>query len=117
MGQRILNISKPPRSLGPMRQILAITGLTALLALAAAPATAECYADYKAKRDGPLQLHYGVIALADALCANPEAAETEIAGRIAVDGWTLLKVVSTFDAGGLNDDERRANAGDFYLRY
>ena len=37
--------------------------------------------------------------------------------RIAVDGWTLLTVVSVFDETGLADDERRSNAGAFYLRY
>ena len=35
------------------------TFLAAALALAlAGPAAAECYADYKAKRDEPLKLHY-----------------------------------------------------------
>jgi hypothetical protein len=87
------------------------------LALAGAPAAADCYADYKAKRDDPLQLHYGVIALPDSACATPMATEADIAARIAVDGWTLLTVVSVFDETGLTDEERRSNAGAFYLRY
>ena len=46
-----------------MKHPLATYGLAALVALAGLPAAADCYADYKAKRDDPLQLHYGVIAL------------------------------------------------------
>lgn len=83
-------------------------------ALGAAPAAAACYADYKAKRDAPLQLHYGVIELPDAAC-TPGPAATEIARRIGRDGWTLLNVVSIFDAGGL--DRRRGDAGTYFLRY
>lgn len=83
------------------------------LALLAAPAQAACYADYKAKQDDPLRLHYGVIELSGD--CDPTAAEAEIPGRIAPDGWTLLTVLAVFDDTGL--DERRANAGDYYLRY
>ena len=97
-----------------MKKLIATFGLAALIALAGLPAAADCYADYKAKRDNPLQLHYGVIALPDQACARPQ---TEIAARIAVDGWTLLTVVSVFDETGLADEERRSNAGAFYLRY
>ena len=100
-----------------MKMHIAIFGLAALLALTGAPAAADCYADYKASRDNPLQLHYGVIALPDQACAQPAAAQAEIAARIAADGWTLLTVVSVFDEAGLADEERRSNAGAFYLRY
>ncbi len=94
----------------------AIYGLIAFLTLSG-PAAAECYADYKAKQDNPLQLHYGVIQLADGVCGKPKAVEREIAARIAAGGWKLLTVVSTFGAAGLGDEQRRANAGAFYLRY
>lgn len=100
-----------------MKRMLVSFGLAALFALAGLPAAAECYADYKAKRNDPLKLHYGVIALPDAACASTEAAMAEIGPRIAVDGWTLLKVVEIFDAAGLANGEREANAGKFYLRY
>jgi len=99
-----------------MKKHITILGLAALVALIGLPAAADCYADYKAKRDDPLQLHYGVIALPENACTKSKA-EAEIAGRIGVDGWTLLKVVSIFDEAGLGDEERRANAGEFYLRY
>jgi len=93
-----------------MRQVLT----TALLVLLASPAAAECYADYKAKQDSPLRLHYGVAQVSDAAC-SPSAAEGELAPRLAGDGWTLLNVLSTFGPEGL--EERKASAGDFYLRY
>ncbi|MCB1336517.1 MAG: hypothetical protein KDK10_03330 [Maritimibacter sp.] len=100
-----------------MKKLIAIFGLAALTALAGLPAAAECYADYKAKRDDPLQLHYGVIRLPDAACGSAAAAGAEIAGRIGADGWHLLSVVSVFDEAGLTDAKRKENAGQFYLRY
>lgn len=93
-----------------MRQVLT----AALLALLASPAAAECYADYKAKQDSPLRLHYGVAQVSDGACSR-SAAEGELAPRLAGDGWTLLTVLSTFGPEGL--DERKASAGDYYLRY
>lgn len=83
-----------------------------MLALAA-PASAACYADYKAKQDDPLRLHYGVVELQGP--CNARAAAQEIRPRIARDGWELLNVVSVFDDAGLS--ERRASAGQYYLRY
>lgn len=100
-----------------MKRLAVILGASALLGIAALPAAAECYADYKAKRDNPLRLHYGVIALPDRACASRDAASAEIAARIAVDDWTLLSVVSIFGAAGLDDEKRRASAGDYFLRY
>jgi hypothetical protein len=84
------------------------------LALAlAAPASARCYADYKAKRDDPLRLHYGVAEL-DGRCARGPAAQ-ELAPRLARAGWQLLDVVGVFGPEGL--EERRADAGRFFLRF
>ncbi|MFC7702886.1 hypothetical protein ACFQXB_01605 [Plastorhodobacter daqingensis] len=95
-----------------MRHVLV---LSAVLAMAAPVAQAACYADYKAKRDNPLRLHYGVIELPDRACSGQQAAAQAISGRIARDGWTLLNVLSIFGPDGLT--ERRASAGQFYLRY
>lgn len=85
------------------------------LIVAAATADAACFADYKAKRDGPLQLHYGVIRLAEGDCASVGNAGQIVARRIAADGWELLTVVSTFDDAGA--EQRKSRAGDFFLRY
>ncbi len=93
-----------------MRALLALGFL-----LLAAPAMAECYADYKAKKDAPLRLHYGIIRLEGAACRDAKLRRKEIARRIAKDGWVLLNVVSVFDAGGL--DDRRTSAGEYFLSY
>lgn len=95
-----------------MKQMLISATLMALLAV---PAQAGCYADYKAKRDNPLNLHYGVVELPDTACGSTQAAGGQIATRIGVDGWKLIKVMSIFGPDGLN--QRRDSAGSFYLRY
>ncbi len=84
------------------------------LLLAALPASAECYADYKAKQDDPLRLAYGVAQVSDGNC-DPGSAANELAPRLASAGWTLLAVLSTFGPEGLG--EREASAGDHFLRY
>lgn len=88
--------------------------LLALALLAAAPAQAECYADYKAKQDNPLRLHYGVAQLPDDACTK-QAASRLLAPRLARDGWTLLNIVSIFGPEGLA--QRKASAGEYFLRY
>jgi hypothetical protein len=95
-----------------MRLFLA-TLVLLLLALPGA-ADAECYADYKAKRDNPLRLSYGVAQVSDGACSK-RAARDELEPRLAADGWTLLKILSTFGPEGL--DERKASAGEYFLRY
>lgn len=88
-------------------------GIALLLALTGA-AQAECYADYKAKKEPPLQLHYGVAQVSDGNCSRG-GAQSELAPRLASDGWTLLNVLSTFGPEGLA--ERKSSAGAYYLRY
>ncbi|WP_323040084.1 hypothetical protein [Gemmobacter sp.] len=89
--------------------------LAALLAGALAlPAEADCFADYKAKQDNPLRLHYGVMQVSDGAC-SPGAARAEMAPRLAAQGWTLLNVIGVFGPEGL--DERKRNAGAYFLRY
>ena len=93
-------------------RVLLIPVLTVMLAM---PAAADCYADYKAKQDNPLRLAYGVSQITDNACGKPKSARAELAPKLAADGWTLLKIVSTFGPQGLG--ERRASAGEFFLRY
>lgn len=92
------------------------TLFTALCFLIAAPVAAQeaCYADYKAKRDDPLRLHYGVAEIAPP-CDQPEAAADELRPRLGSDGWVLLSIVSLFGDEGL--EKRRDSAGDYFLRY
>ncbi|EEE37381.1 hypothetical protein RKLH11_1217 [Rhodobacteraceae bacterium KLH11] len=46
---------------------------------------------------------------------NKGKAKKEVAKRLKASGWTLLNVMSVFGPEGL--DQRKANAGKFYLRY
>ena len=89
-----------------------IPPLIALL-LAAQAASAACYADYKAKQDDPYGLHYGVAQISGACTAAQ--AQAELGPRLATDGWLLLSIESVFDDAGL--EERRASAGQYFLRY
>lgn len=89
--------------------------LAAVLAFVlASPAAAACYADYKAKQDNPLRLHYGVIEVPDSAC-SPGAAQRVIAQRLQAAGWTLLNVMSVFGPERLG--EKQGSAGEFFLRY
>jgi hypothetical protein len=94
-----------------MKHILAAT----LFTVFAGPASAACYADYKAKRDEPLKLHYGVIEISDSACGNKGAAKKEIAAALKDNNWKLLNVLSTFDDSGLS--KRKDSAGKFFLRF
>lgn len=91
--------------------------LTAVLLLAlGGPASAECFADYKAKQDDPLRLHYGVAQVSDAACnGGTGAAQSELGPRLAAGSWTLLNVLSVFGPEGLG--ERKASAGEYFLRF
>lgn len=84
-----------------------------LLAMTPAVANAQCYADYKAKQDNPLKLHYGVAQIAGDCSAS--AAAAELAPRVEADGWVLLNVLSVFGEEGLQ--ERKESAGRYFLRY
>jgi hypothetical protein len=103
-GQRILASMKHMR-------LLLVTAL--LFSLATTASAADCFADYKAKRDNPLRLHYGVVQVAGP--CNAAEAQAEIAARLEQNGWTLLNVVSLFDRTGL--EERQRSAGQYYLRF
>ncbi|MGC9419062.1 MAG: hypothetical protein ACP5EN_08805 [Rhodovulum sp.] len=97
-----------------MKPRLFLAAALAAVTLAEA-ASAQCYADYKAKQDNPLRLHYGVIELPAAACGSRGDAGREIDRRIGRDGWQLLNVMSIFGADGLA--ERKASAGPYFLRY
>lgn len=85
----------------------------ALAALTGPAFAADCYADYKAKQDNPLRLHYGV-AQVTGQCTKP-AARRQLAQRLGARGWTLLNVVSVFGPEGLA--QRKKSAGSNFLRF
>lgn len=92
-----------------MKRILLSLCLAALLGT---PAWAQCFADYKAKQDNPLRLHYGIAKVS---ACNRGTAQSELRARLSSKGWTLLQVVSVFGPEGL--DQRKQSAGQYYLRY
>ena len=100
------------RRLAPMK-IRLFPILMAMSLAFAVPASAACYADYKAKQDSPLRLHYGVAELRGE-CTVP-AASKQLEPRLRQAGWTLLNVMSVFDETGLA--ERKESAGPHFLRY
>jgi hypothetical protein len=87
--------------------------LSVIFSFGAGAADAACYADYKAKRDNPLRLHYGVARI-DGACTKAEAG-AQLAARLGQDGWQLLTVVGVFDDAGLAG--RKDSAGQYFLRY
>ncbi|MHA3979611.1 hypothetical protein ACW9UR_18205 [Halovulum sp. GXIMD14794] len=98
-----------------MKRLLLTLALAALSLGQPALAQGPCYADYKAKKDNPLRLHYGVAELPPRACGDAAAAERVLSRRLDREGWTLLTVLSTFGAEGL--DKRKQDAGDNFLRY
>ena len=96
-----------------MKQTRVLLSLVFAFGLALPAHAAGCYADYKAKQDDPLRLHYGVAQISGA--CNASAAAAELAPRLAAKGWTLLNIVSTFGEDGLAS--RKDSAGPNYLRF
>jgi hypothetical protein len=85
-----------------------------VLGLLAGPLHAACYADYRARMDNPLRLHYGIVEVPQSAC-SVGAASSVVASKLAPHGWTLVQVVSVFDDSGLAS--RSADAGQYYLRF
>lgn len=100
-----------PKDMKPNRTFLFAALMAAFLPSAG---QAECYADYKAKQDDPLRLHYGVAEIADQNC-DMGGAERALARRLSQNGWTLLNILSIFGPEGL--EERKASAGEYFLRF
>lgn len=98
----------------PMLRRFVFTAVLAGL-FSAGAAQAQCYADYRAKQDNPLRLHYGVAQLPQSACADPQAAAAALQTRLAQGGWIFLDLLSTFGPEGL--DQRRERAGQFFLRF
>lgn len=109
-----LRFARTGPNVGAMRYAIPIL-LAAALTVAGAPAGARCFADYKAKQDEPLRLHYGVVELQIEPCEMSADIEADVARRIGVDGWTLLQITSVFGEDELG--AKQGDAGDYFLRY
>ena len=97
-----------------MKMFLSLVLLTMFTALAA-PAQAACYADYKAKQENPLKLHYGVVQVDISPCTMSDTVRSVVRQRLQAAGWQLLQVQSVFDDSGLG--KRKQDAGQFFLRF
>ncbi|MDA8585353.1 hypothetical protein N9L47_03690 [Rhodobacteraceae bacterium] len=87
----------------------------ALLFLLGTPLHAACFADYKASRDNPLKLHYGVMKIDTNPCTMSNDVQRNMAQRLGAAGWKLLQVQSVFDDSGLG--QRKTDAGQYFLRF
>lgn len=99
----------------PMRRIAKILIVGCLVAVTASSASAACFADYKAKQENPLRLHYGVVEVNVQPCQMSSAVSDNVSRRVAAGGWMLLQIESVFDKTGL--EARKRDAGEFYLRF
>jgi hypothetical protein len=92
------------RSLAPTLLILALTALPGA-------AAAECFIHYKAKRDNPLRLHYGIVQVSGSCPGDPAGA---VGSRITAAGWSLLNVTKVTQSPP--SDTERASAGSHFYR-
>ncbi len=109
----ILNIHRPAGRLAGMEKTLPLLALLMGLTLAS-QASAQCYADFKAKQDNPLRLQYGIIELPASACGSRQEAASYAAPVIARSGWTLLQIESIFGASEFQS--RSAHAGVIHRR-
>lgn len=81
----------------------------------ASTANAACFAEYKAKRDNPLRLHYGIAQISSGGCPAAATAQSQLQSRLANGGWVLLQLQSLSTA--TPTAQMKGDAGEFYLRY
>jgi hypothetical protein len=77
-------------------------------------AQAACYADYKAKQENPLKLHYGIMKF-DSVECTAIIVQKKVALRLLPHGWTLLNLLTV--SRKLPTTQRKENAGENFLRY
>ena len=97
-----------------MRHIPLLLGLLAATCLTG-QAHAGCYADYKAKRENPLKLHYGVIEIDINPCTMSDKVKNSVAKKLSGGDWKLLQIQSVFEDDGLG--KRKQDAGEYFLRF
>ena len=75
-----------------MTRTLSLIALTLGLAAGGTAASAACYAEYKAKRDNPLELFHDVAQISGP--CTMDNATAQLRNILAEQGMTLLKVMS-----------------------
>lgn len=73
-------------------------------------AAADCYVHYKAKRQTPYGLHYGIVQLSGC----PSSPAGTVMSRIASGGWELLGIVKVTTSPPTSSERR--SAGSHYYR-
>ena len=71
-----------------MKTRIIILAIALALSPVAQAAQAACYADYKAKQDKPLRLHYGVVKLPENASKKTQA-ESYFAQQLSAHSWNL----------------------------
>ena len=89
----MLHVVAVVRMIRDMKHVRLSGAIAVSLVLAAGQSSAACLAEYKAKRDNPLRLEHGIMAIPDEDC-EISLAEIVVRERLAEEGWTLLSVVS-----------------------
>lgn len=74
-------------------------------------AAADCYVHYKAKRDRPYGLHYGIVQVSGSCPASPQRT---VQSRISSGGWSILNIVKVTTARPSSSEI--ASAGSHYYR-
>lgn len=90
--------------------ILTLATFTAL----AAPAHAACYAEYRAQRQNPVQLAFGVAEIRGGYC-DASTAATYLRNALGRSGWTLSNIVSTVNRNSAPGNSGYTNG--HYLRF
>ncbi len=73
-------------------------------------AAADCYVHYKAKRDRPYGLHYGIVQRPSC----PSSPAGTVMSRISSGGWQLLGIVKVTNSPPTSSERR--SAGSHYYR-
>lgn len=90
------------------RLLAAVVLVTLALPSAAA---ADCYVHYKAKRNSPYGLHYGIVRVSGGCPSSPARV---VQSRISSGGWTILNVVKVTTSSPSSSERR--SAGSHYYR-
>ena len=98
-----------------MKHLVSYLVAAVVLFAAVQSAQAACYADYKAKQENPLRLHYGVVEVDADPCRMSGKIRRDVEKRVADGGWKVLQVQSVFGDAELEATKR--DAGKFFLRY
>ena len=94
-----------------MRRSLVIPLLILTLAALPGAAAADCFIHYKAKRDNPLRLHYGIVQVSGSCPGSPAGA---VSSRISSAGWSLLNVTKVTQSPPTASEI--SSAGSHYYR-